>query len=441
MPKFQRVIASPTILTISIAMVLWLLPLALYLFIFGRVPQIQASEALELLGKPGENAVLVDVRPVSAYQQWHIMGSISLPSAQILEFDSSDALTTSLRGKTLLAVCNVGVSSIQAVRHLNSLGVSAYSVRGGIQDWGRAWPQYKDNPFSQLELPGGVIQEPFEMMTRIEQAAAALALLWIKPTYMLLSAIVGVILVRHETTDLRILGWGLLVFLSGEIFCAINYIFLKDNSYFAEYMHSYSMAVAFSLVFYAVLEGLDQRLVHFTQADKSCAMRPVCGPCVKYQQTRCGIHRITQLMGITLILAAIIPLLSPFNTNAYNTQIGPINHYYVRPLIHQWFEARYSPWVAVILIGTALLVMQLTPLVTLHPLTRVFFCAGAGFFGFAIFRVTLGMLYAEALVWATFWEELTELLFVVATIYILWVFRRTLLPDFNLSEKFKFVLQ
>ena len=169
-------------------------------------------------------------------------------------------------------------------------------------------------------------------------------------------------------------------------------------------MHSYSMAVAFGLAAYALLEGLDDRLIHFSQADKQCALLPVCGPCTKYQAVRCGVRRSAQLSCILLILLGIIPLLSPFSYTAYNTQIGAFNHYFVRPIVHQAFEARYSPAVAILLSGLSLLVMQLTPRITLHALARVLFCAGAGFFGFALFRVTIGMVYAERLIWATFWE-------------------------------------
>jgi hypothetical protein len=46
----------------------------------------------------------------------------------------------------------------------------------------------------------------------------------------------------------------------------------------------------------------------------------------------------------------------------------------------------------------------------------------------------LGMVFAEALVWAIFWEELTELMFIGAVIFILWIFRSSLLPEFNSAE-------
>lgn len=422
---------SPSQLVMGASLLLALVPFLIYLNLLGGVPQISSAEALEILEKYGEKVVLLDVRIEAAYEERHIAGSISLPLMLILESKSTEDLGPYFQSKTLLVVCDVGVNSARATRHLNRLGISAYSVRGGIQDWGRAWPGAKDSLYIRIEQPGGVTQEPFRTMTVGEQAAAALAMLWIKPMYMLISGITSFVLLRRKDSELRILGWGLLVFLIGEVFCAINYALLKDNSYFAEYMHSYSMAVAFGLVAYALLEGLDARLFHFTRADKQCALLPVCGPCAKYKPVRCGVQRIALLIGISLIILSFIPLLSPYNFAAYNTQVGPVTHYYVRPFVHQWFEVRYSPVVAIFLIGAALLVMQLTSHLTLHPLARVFFCGGLGFLGFSLFRMTLGMVYAEALVWATFWEELTELMFISAVIYILWVFRHTLLTGFK----------
>lgn len=420
------------ILVTSLIVFLGLVPPGIYHFVLGSVPQIQSVDALKLLGDPGADAVLVDVRPEEAYHERRISGAISLPLAKIIEMESASDLPANLLGRTLILVCDAAFQGAQATRHLRELGVNAFNLRGGMQDWGRAWPDFKDSPYSRFELAGGVLEEPFQEMSRGEQAAAAVALLWIKPTYMVLSAAVSFYLIlRSKAADLHLLGWGLLVFLIGEVSCAINYIFLADNSYFAEYIHSYSMAVAFGLAAYALMEGLDQRVVHFSHADQRCALLPVCGPCVKYRPVRCGIRRIAQFIGISMLIPAAIPLLAPFSYTAYNTQIGPIIHYYSRPIVHQWFEARFNPILAILLSGLALLVMQRTSHITLHPLARVLLCAGVGFLGFGMFRVTLGMMYAERLVWATFWEELTELMFVAAVMYILWIFRRTLLPGVN----------
>lgn len=420
-------------LYIGIVVLTGLIPLVIYWVVLGSAPTIPPAEALGSLAKEIDLAALVDVRLEGKYLEKHINGSLSLPLAQIMEIDSQGDLPQAMRGKTLFLVCDVGLLSAQAARHLTGLGISAFSVRGGMLDWGRAWPQLKDNPYSRFELAGGTLQEPFRSMSINEQGAAALAMLGIKPIYMLLSGAVSLILLSRKATDLRILGGALLVFLIGEIFCALNYLFFKDNSYSAEYLHSFSMAIAFGLFAYALLEGLDERLVHFSQADKRCELLPVCGPCAKYKPVRCGIRRIAQLLGVALVILALIPLLSPFSTTAYNTNIFMIIHYYTRPFVHQWFEATYSPITAIILVCLALLVMQLTPRVTLHPLARYLLCLGVGFLGFGFFRVGLGMLYAETLVWATFWEELTELMFVGAVIYVLWVFRPTLLPDLKIQ--------
>ncbi|OGO29265.1 MAG: hypothetical protein A2Z16_17030 [Chloroflexi bacterium RBG_16_54_18] len=431
---------DPTILIfilLGLVAVTVLLPLGIYQWVLGSVPTLQAAGALEMLNRSVQPAVLVDVRGIEDYQQRHIAGSFSLPLTQIMAVVAAADLPPALLGKTLLLVCDAGIQSAQAARHLHQLGVIAYNVQGGIQDWGRAWPQYKEFPYNSIEGYGGSNYQPFREMSPGQQVAAAIALLWIKPIYMLLSAAVGFLLVRQRAADLRLLGWGLLVFLLGEIFCAINYLLLKDNSYFAEYMHSYSMAAAFGLVCYALLAGLDERLIHFSQADKRCAMLPVCGSCVKYQPVRCGVRRMVQLVCVTMIILAFIPLLSAFDLTAYNTLVFEFNHYYLRPLVHQWFEARYSPAMAIVLFSLALLVMQLTPHLTLHIVARLLSCAGAGFLFFSLFRVSLGMIYADSLVWATFWEELTELVFAAAVICILWIFRGSLLPDFKPAETFK----
>ena len=58
--------------------------------------------------------------------------------------------------------------------------------------------------------------------------------------------------------------------------------------------------------------------------------------------------------------------------------------------------------------------------------THIFFAAGAGPLGFGMLRSTLTALYGANLVWFAFWEEATELMFIVGVCFILWVFRQSL---------------
>src|SRR3990172_6240306 len=210
--------ARLSILAIALAVLLGLVPLVIYWAVLGSVPAVSAAAALEMLADSEDPAALVDVRPEAAFNEEHIQRARWLPVEQIRAMDSAEDLPAELQGKRLLLACETGLLSAQASRVLNRLGIAAYSVRGGMQDWGRAWPQFKDSSFSRFELAGGSVREPEQAMSPGEQAAPAVALLSIKPAYMLLSGLVSILLLRSQAPDLRLLGWGLLVFLIGEIF-------------------------------------------------------------------------------------------------------------------------------------------------------------------------------------------------------------------------------
>jgi hypothetical protein len=280
-----------------------------------------------------------------------------------------------------------------------------------------AWKQ----PFDELSAP-------LVKMSLGEQFAGMLALLIIKPTYMLLSLGLSILLMRQKARDLFNLGLGIAIFLAGEVACAVNYLFLNERSNLAEFLHSYSMAVAFGLVAYALVEGLDERILHFGAPEKKCALLEVCGPCVKYQQVTCGIRKLAHLTLPGLLVLTFIPWLTRLSEIAYNTKILTFTQFYQRALPIQAYEARFIPVASFLLFGAAWLTLFLTPKTPLHPQVRVLACAGVGLWGFGMFRVVLGLLFAPNLVWFYFWEELTELMFILAVMYLLWSFRRTLLP-------------
>jgi hypothetical protein len=63
-----------------------------------------------------------------------------------------------------------------------------------------------------------------------------------------------------------------------------------------------------------------------------------------------------------------------------------------------------------------------------HPVlwSKLFLAAGVGALGFSFFRLIFVQLYRDRLAWFSFWEEITELIFVAGAALILWVFRRGL---------------
>jgi hypothetical protein len=272
---------------------------------------------------------------------------------------------------------------------------------------------------------------PFVPMSLVEQFAGMFSLLIIKPIYMLLSLGLSILLMREKARDIFNLGLGIAIFLTGEVACAINYLFLNDRSDLAEFVHSYSMAIAFALVVYALLEGLDRRILLFSAPEQKCALLEVCGPCVKYQKVTCGIRKVAHLVLPALLALTFIPWLTNISEIAYNTKILTFGHFYQRALPSQYYEVRFIPVASFLLFGAAWLTLFMTPKTPLHPTVRTLTSAGLGLWGFGMFRAILGLLFASNLVWFYFWEELTELMFILAVIYLVLNFRKTLMPELD----------
>jgi hypothetical protein len=54
------------------------------------------------------------------------------------------------------------------------------------------------------------------------------------------------------------------------------------------------------------------------------------------------------------------------------------------------------------------------------------FAAGVGPFGFSLFRFIVFRGFRTNLAWMDFWEEITEFIFILGVILVLWFFRRSL---------------
>ena len=100
-------------------------------------------------------------------------------------------------------------------------------------------------------------------------------------------------------------------------------------------------------------------------------------------------------------------------------------YHYARRLIYQQFEAQYCPIAAAAFLAMSLLILALKRDNAL-PLAKIFFAAGVGPLGFGMFRSILTAMYSQDLVWFAFWEESTELLFIMGICFLLWTFRRQL---------------
>jgi hypothetical protein len=276
-------------------------------------------------------------------------------------------------------------------------------------------------------LAAGVAALPFQAMSRIQQWQVVLYAFGIKPLYMVLSFLLIVWIWRQKAADMTALRWGLVWFWLGETACSIDYLFFARASHFWEYAHGFGMAVGFSFIAYAALEGIDQRLIKFSPGNERCAALGLCGACEKYTGAVCGLKRLFKFMIPGLMAVALMPFTAPFQLNAYRTELLGSPHYYHHMVSSQWFELRACPILALSFLAAAWLVLLFKRTEPVAA-SKVLMAAGTGPLGFGIMRMAIVATFSGNQVWLNFWEEFTELLFVIAVLLVLWTFRHRLLP-------------
>jgi len=262
-------------------------------------------------------------------------------------------------------------------------------------------------------------------MSHAEQWLAITAGFVIKPVYMLLAFIWIVWLWRRREPDLAALRRGLIAFWLGENACTLNYLCFGGRSDFWEYLHNFGMAVGFAFIAWAVLDGLDRRLIKLSPPHERCAAMNLCKTCIKYAAVPCKLQRVFKLLLPATLVMAVIPLTAGIKMVAYNAVVMGSTEQYALMASSQGFENYYCPAMAMLFITASWLVMLLKqddPV----PLAKVLFAAALGPLGFGFMRLFLSGAFADNLLWYVVWEEVTELLFVVAVGYVLWIFRHTL---------------
>jgi hypothetical protein len=262
----------------------------------------------------------------------------------------------------------------------------------------------------------------------LEQWLVVITAFGVKPIYMCFSLAWIIWLWRRQAADLVALRWGLIFFLAGETACAVNYVAFAGNSAVTDYLHSYGMAVGFSFVTYAVLEGMDYRLIKYSSARDRCAALSLCRSCIKYAEVPCGLRRLFLFLIPALVVVSLMLPCAEVKPVSHRLHILHSEQDFSAPLWAQMFEGRYCSWISV-----ALLVISwgLLSFKRKEPVAaaKFFFAAAMGPFGFGLMRLFLRAAYREDLAWANIWEELTELLFVAGVGFVLWLFRAALFKE------------
>ena len=81
-------------------------------------------------------AVVVDLRNPEAYSRGHIVNARNIPFD---EFDVDRDKVSKLKGKSVIAVCDTGISSTKAVGLLRKSGFeNVFGLKGGMSAWSAA---------------------------------------------------------------------------------------------------------------------------------------------------------------------------------------------------------------------------------------------------------------------------------------------------------------
>jgi rhodanese-related sulfurtransferase len=435
------------------------IPLIVYECYFGKLPTVTPQEAKTMLrdeerDKNEQAVLLVDVRPQDVFAARHVDGAVNWPLAEILAVKKADEIPSVFREKTLLLLCNVGWTSRQAVEHLRAIGHTAvYQIRGGVQEWIHAFtaersefesPADAADPwnakiiapkgglYDRFRVPDGVEELPFRVSPVGEQAAAVIAFFFFKPIYELLSLMIIVLLWKSREVDLTALRWGMIFFFLGENACALNYFAFRENSYLAEYLHGYGMMLCFAFTAYALIEGLDRRLLFFSDPQKRCAATALCGRCSKFGEAPCRFVQVFRAITGGLMIVSLMLITAGWQTTAYNTVVFRQLYNYAHLWIYQLNENVYCGTAASAMFGISLLLLCVKK-ENAVAWAKIAFAAGIGAFGFGFLRMILGAAYDQNRVWFLFWEETTELLFIIFLCMTLCIFRDGLLPRKGIS--------
>ncbi len=111
-------------------------------------------ETLRTWLEEGRPVTVLDIRPVHEREEWSIPGSMHIDAYNALKANDPKALAgVELPGDLpVVAVCAAGKTSLVAAQQLQTCGIEALSLEGGMKAWSLAWN------IAELSLPGSQVR-------------------------------------------------------------------------------------------------------------------------------------------------------------------------------------------------------------------------------------------------------------------------------------------
>jgi len=400
-----------------LALVLVVLFCAACPFPLGPVDQTLSLSAAELrpLLEGESRPIVVDTRCREEYESGHLPGALKVTLNQLEGYLANADIS---RDRTIVAVCALGHESLVAAALARTMGFrKAVSLEGGMEKLPSGFPLVQGPaPVEERLLRPRVLQAG-----TFEQVLVTITGLVIKPTYMLLSLVLVVILWRAPGRGLELVRRGLLLFFVGEAFCALNYIFTAGDCESLDIAHGLGMIGMGALVPWGLFLILDQEVPGLQDPDKPCPLLRLCRRCWKREQVPCYLRRLLRFAALVLAAVALLPLASPLVPSRPAVPVFGSTVIYAVDLPVQLLHFRLYPALGALLLAASAIALRNRGPISSR--TQSLFFWGLGFTSFALFRFFLFQAYRTAPWWADAWEELTELLAVVAVAWGLYVFR------------------
>src|SRR5579859_4423804 len=111
-------------------------------------------ETLRTWLEEGRPVTVLDIRPVRERVEWSIPGSMHVDAYDALKANDPKALAgVELPGDLpVVAVCAAGKTSLIAAQQLQTRGIEALSLEGGMKAWSLAWN------IAEISLPGSQVR-------------------------------------------------------------------------------------------------------------------------------------------------------------------------------------------------------------------------------------------------------------------------------------------
>lgn len=400
---------------------LWLAPVLVILLASRSSPFLRGLSGVPAV-RPNQvghqaDAIVIDVRSPDEFRRDSIPGALSIPLPAL---DAALARGTVPRQARLIMVCEHGFHAVVAASKAFAQGFdNVASLEGGMAAWRAQGLAVTTN----AEPGQAAASAPRVPTTKVDQAVSVFTAVLVKPFYMLLALVLGLWLWPQRDRDVTLIRWALLIFLAGEVSCALN-IAIKTPADLFEIGHQAGMVLFGMFLPWGLLEFVDARVLNYSPDDRACSLQRLCQHCWKRENVPCGLQRLMRFALPCLAVVALVPLTTPLRTMNIQYDLFGVSVPYRIDILESLLVTRLFPiWAAwLFLVAFFTLGSRRSGLAQ----ARTPFFLGLGFLAFSLLRFLLLHTFWNRPFWSDAWEEMTELFTVCTVAWFLWVFRRQL---------------